>query len=202
MIHFEDIYEAENWAEARYGEYINSLTDEQKNEIRWYTKSESINSELRRNCLSEFNEKTVDILDKAINNAPVLDDDILLYRGVDLNFFTNNYKIGLLREDKSIGKISYMFSKIYLNNKKITDRGFLSMSLTLDSCLNSDVRLKILVPKGTKMLFINSLSISKQLEMLLGRNHTIHTLSGHLEKVSFRYISDYYYVLQSSEILK
>lgn len=202
MIHFEDNYKAEKWAESVYGEYISLFTEEQKREITWYTKSESLNQELRKGYISESNKKTVSILDAVISNAPALEDDIILYRGVDMNFFTdNNCKIGVLKKDKSVDKIRYMLSKRCLNNKNIFDRGFLSTSLTLGCCMNCYVRLKLLVPKGTKMLFINSLSISEQLEMLIGRGHTIHTLSGSIEKVSFRNIPDYNYILQSAKIV-
>lgn len=202
MIHFKDDDKAEKWAESVYGEYISLLSEEQKSEITWYTKSESINRELRKGYLSESNKNTVRILDEVINNAPVLDEDIILYRGVDMNFFTdNNCKIGVLKKDKTVDKFRYMLSKRWLNNKNIFDRGFLSTSLTLGCCMNCYVRLKLLVPKGTKMLFINSLSISAQLEMLIVRGHTIHTLSGTIEKVSFRNIPDYNYILQSAEIV-
>lgn len=202
MIRFTNDDEAEIWAESIYGEYISSLSEEHKMAIMGYTKSESINPELRNDCLCEYNSKTIKYIDEAIANAPTLNEDIILYRGVDMNFFTDNKcKIGLLNEDKSINKISYFFSKKLLNNRYIVDKGFLSTSLTFDTCMNSHIRLELRIPKGTKMLFINSLSVSKQLEILLGRGHTIHTLNNRLEYVSFRYIKGYYYILQSAEIL-
>lgn len=102
-------------------------------------------------------------IDKIIKNAPSLDEDIIVYRGVNGLFFDGKQ---LDIADIKPGQI-------------INDKATVSTSLLKDKAYGqNDIMLEILVPKGTKGAYIESfVGGYSQQEFLLGRNTKFKAIS-------------------------
>ena len=89
----------------------------------------------------------------AIMSAPAIDQDMIVYRQVPMTVL------------KNLKPILPILDRVY------TDPGFLSTSLHLDTCIatcgDSKIILKLLVPEGTTDVYVNSIRMRDELEMLL-----------------------------------
>ena len=110
-----------------------------------------------------IDENTVDVnkvckaLDKIIEKSPGIQEDMILYRGVDGIFLDGN-------------KIN-----TYDIGQKFNDQSYLSTSLLSRNIFNSNIMLAIAVPKGTKAAYIETNTGAGnycQQEMLLARGMT------------------------------
>lgn len=143
--------------------YINNLSDDIKDSIIEYTTNKyiRINKYLDDNCLPYNKELSLIInnIDTAFQDAPLLKEDIILYRGLNL---------------------PDIYDKKRNNNMKLAGykgiyKGFISTSLLIYNTEMFQNKiccvLKINVPKNTKCLFIEYISnIPSEQEVLLQRN--------------------------------
>lgn len=121
----------------------------------------------------EYNiDRSIAVVDRAINNATPLEKDTMLYRGLS----------GLYRDNElqSLESLWRQNGKTLL----INDEATLSTSLTPEKCYTQhEYVLKILAPAGTKGIYIESnVKGYDQQEFLLPRNTAIKIYSVALDK--------------------
>lgn len=143
--------DAGKFGDKFYGEWLKSLSAEEKEAIRIYTGNDytKINNYLREKVktLDGVEPKVLENLNSALGKAKV-PYDMKVYRGTDLLPFDELYKL-----DKN-GNINYNS----LIGKTVSDKGFMSTAILESSSFNKEVLWTINVPAGSNAAYIAPLS--------------------------------------------
>lgn len=142
--------------------YISTLSEDTQSTIMRYT--DTLYTELN-NYLENTSKKNLEfdmivkVLDTAIANAPPLKTDITVYRGLNLPTVKNSRG----RSDPLLVGYSGLY------------KGYISTSFDINTALTftrqSCCLLKVVIPKGSKVLFVSGISnFSTEEEILLPRN--------------------------------
>jgi hypothetical protein len=156
--------------------YLQKLSFETREALRMYSTIiyKTINQYLEGNIITkDINlERVIKLIDIAFNNAPMLTEDMYVYRGVKLPSI----------KDKRRNQEKFLF------NYNGLYKGFTSTSLNKyipelfigDDCC----KFKILIPKSTRVLYLSILSdVQSEEEVLLPRNSTF-SITGFKDNVT------------------
>lgn len=164
----------EEWAKNTF----KNLTITEEKNLYAYTKSESINNDIRMGeKLSFCNEKTDMYLSKIIDEN-IIKESIVVYRGITKEAYECM---------KKAYKDKYPYS---VDNNKLLEKAYMSTSLIDGNELKSYYKLIIVVPKGTHAIYIGDISCSpKQVELLLGKNTVLEVIE-HIGKYIYAIVCD------------
>jgi hypothetical protein len=155
---------------TKYLLYPYNLPEDIKEGVILYTTSmyRDINEYLESDRYPQnlFLDGIISSIDEAFKNAPKLDKDITLYRGLHMPEMPINHQRG----------------RLILSGYKGLYKGFLSTSHDIDSSVmftgKNGQLLKITIPKGETALFIEMISnIQAEQEVLLPRDSIIEVVS-------------------------
>jgi len=161
-----DIEEIEKWEEKYYGDWVKSLSKEEKEAFEYYTMSggaQQINDYLRAPANNKPNideplKKAIPLMENAIKRA-VVPHDIMVHRSVSYNWLGEELKNELftLRENFNVDK---------LVGKEFIEKGFTSTSL-IKGTFGQAISMNIQVPKGMYAAAIEDVSVvSNEHELL------------------------------------
>jgi len=158
FVEFASKSDAETWGKNAFDPWVKSLSQDERRAIYDYTGYEyhrNINSVLRglEPVFAEGNVNRVNQITEALNKSCVT-ENITVYRGVD--------KVALG---------AYKDSPQRLIGQTITDKGFMSTSLSPEGAFDGPVNYIIQVPKGTSGAYVGDISQwgHKEAELLLNR---------------------------------
>lgn len=176
---FENNKDAIEFGETLYGEWSRNLIDKYKKDyiinekklnpckaLRNYSGNlyTGINSYLRGNCHTNIsylkdNIKNIDI---SFSNVPTLEENIIVFRYIYLSEALRNYYFSLKEGDM------------------IKDKAYISTSLIIDVAINHGRKiddnfalLVIKVPKGENVIFVDTIDVYIEYEILISRNSTL-----------------------------
>lgn len=181
-----DIEEVEKWEEKYFGDWVKSLSKEEKEAFEYYTMTggaQQINDYLRapennKPDIDEPLKKAISLMENAIKRA-VVPHDIMVHRSVSYNWLGEELKNELftLRENFNVDK---------LVGKEFTEKGFTSTSL-IKGTFGQAISINIQVPKGMHAAAIEDVSVvSNEHELLFPPGFKIKVVSAKLIKETGR----------------
>jgi hypothetical protein len=181
-----DIEEIEKWEEKYYGDWVKSLSKEEKEAFEYYTMSggaQQINDYLRAPANNKPNidepfKKAISLMENAIKRA-VVPHDIMVHRSVSYNWLGEELKNELftLRENFNVDKL--------VGIERI-EEGFTSTSLKKGT-FGQAISINIQVPKGMHAAAIEDVSVvSNEHELLFPPGLKIKVVSAKLIKETGR----------------
>lgn len=161
-----DIEEIEKWEKKYFGDWVKSLSKEEKEAFEYYTMTggaQQINDYLRAPATNKPNidepfKKAISLMENAIKRA-VVPHDIMVHRSVSYNWLGEEIKNELftLRENFNADK---------LVGKEYIEKGFTSTSLKKGT-FGQAISINLQVPKGMHAAAIEDISVvSNEHELL------------------------------------
>ncbi|WP_159732054.1 ADP-ribosyltransferase [Sphingobacterium sp. 18053] len=171
--HFNNFSDIKSWSRA-FDTYFEEISKEHYNNLisaekidtsqdalQFYTGyvAESINNHLRRCEIVDpefvFN-KEIEILSREINKNSI-EENIVVLRFIRSRFLNKNLKKGMVLKDKA-----FLSTTLNLNHRKNTEGN--------DLDLTKIGLIFIKIPKGTKALYLETVSKKEEFELLLPQN--------------------------------
>ncbi len=160
-----------------YKDYVNSLSEEDKNILQRYTGflSRNVNVALRKQIFTDTIKSEIDHIDKIVNNS-ILPENVILKRGTIIQMFEGFEKI------KNIQEIDIS----NLEGKILTDNAFCSTGIINAQEQSREVIMNIYAPKGFKgAVYLEPVAYDKyknQYEVLLRRGCNYEVLDAIMKK--------------------
>lgn len=180
--HFNNFSDIKSWSRA-FDTYFEEISKEHYNNLisaekidtsqdalQFYTGyvAESINNHLRRCEIVDpefaFN-KEIEILSREINKNS-MEENIVVLRLIHIGFLNKNLKKGMILRDKA-----FLSTSLNLNHRKNTEGN--------DIGLTKIGLIFIKIPKGTRALYLETISKREEFELLLPRKTELFIESKH-----------------------